>query len=189
MAEINLLPWREQKREEEKKKFITYLLIGLFSALVISFLINYYASSFVDMQTQRNDRLKSEIAILEKQIKEIADTKKVREALIARMNIVQALQATRILTVRLLDEMVNIVPDGVYFYQIRREGDNVTVLGYAESNTNISNLMRNIEGSSWIQAPKLTEVKRTTDSEQTDENKFKLSFILKSKAMLGSPKT
>ena len=189
MTEINLLPWREQKREQEKKEFITYLLIGLVSALAISFLINYYASSLVDMQTQRNDRLKNEIAMLEKQIKEIADIKKVREALIARMNIVQNLQATRILTVRLLDEVMKILPDGVYLYQIKREGDKVTVLGYAESNTNISNLMWNIEGSSWIQDPELTEIKKATDTKQADENQFKLSFILKSKTMLGSPKT
>jgi type IV pilus assembly protein PilN len=188
MTEINLLPWREQKREQEKKEFVTYLLIGLISALVISFLINYYASSLVEMQTQRNERLKNEITQLEKQIKEIADIKKVREALIARMNIIQNLQATRILTVRLLDEVIKILPDGVYLYQMKREGDKVSVLGYAESNTNISQLMRNIEGSPWIQDPELTQIKKTTDTKQVEENEFQLSFILKSKTMLGSPK-
>lgn len=188
MTEINLLPWREQKREREQKEFITYLLIGLISSLVISFLINYYANHLVDIQTQRNERLKSEITQLEKQIKEIAEIKKIRQALIARMNIVQNLQATRILTVRLLDEIIRILPDGVYLYEVRRVGDKVTVLGYAESNTNISHLMRNIEKSTWIQDPELTEIKKTADTKQTDENEFKLSFILKSKTMLGNPK-
>ena len=185
MTEINLLPWREQKREGEKKQFITYLIVAIVSAVVIVFLINYYATSLVDMQTQRNQRLRDEISQLEKQIKEISDIKKLREALIARMNIVQNLQATRTLTVRLLDEIIRIIPSGVYLYQIDRVGDKVTILGYAESNTNISQLMRSIEKSVWIQDPELTEIKKTAEVKLPDENEFKLSFILKSKTMLG----
>ena len=73
MTDINLLPWRELKREREKKQFITYLLVGLFSSIIIVFLINYYATSLVDMQTDRNQRLKNEIAQLDSQIKEISD--------------------------------------------------------------------------------------------------------------------
>jgi len=186
MTDINLLPWREKKREQGKKQFITYLLGGLISAVVVVFLINYYANYLVDMQTRRNQRLKDEITQLEKQIKEISQIKKLRQALIARMNIVQNLQATRTLTVRLLDEIIKILPDGVYLYQVQRVGDKVTLLGHAESNTNISKLMRGIEGSEWIQDPELTEIKKTTDTKLPDENEFKLNFILKSKTALGS---
>lgn len=186
MTEINLLPWREQKREREKKKFVTYLLAGLGSSMIIVFLINYYATYLVSMQTQRNERLKNEITQLEQQINEISDIKKLRQALIARMVIVQNLQATRTLTVRLLDEVINIIPDGVYLYQIQRQGDKITILGYAESNTNISQLMRSIEKSIWTQDPVLTEIKKIIDTKQLDANEFKLSFILKSKTMLGS---
>ena len=189
MTDINLLPWRELKREREKKQFITYLLVGLFSSIIIVFLINYYATSLVDMQTDRNQRLKNEIAQLDSQIKEISDIRSLREALIARMIIVQNLQATRTLTVRLLDEIIKILPEGVYVYQIDRVGDKITLLGYAESNTNISQLMRSIETSIWIQDPELTEIKKTVETKQFDENEFKLSFILKSKTMLGATPT
>ncbi len=185
MTEINLLPWREQKREREKKQFITYLVVGLVSAIIIVFLINYYSTWLVDMQTKRNQRLKDEITQLETQIKEISEIKTLRQALIARMVIVQNLQATRTLTVRLLDELIRIIPDGVYLYEIDRVGDKVTLLGYAESNTNISQLMRSIQNSVWTQDPELTEIKKATEAKQPDKNEFKLSFILKSKAMLG----
>ena len=186
MTDINLLPWREQKREREKKNFITSLLVGVVGSIIIVFLINYYALYLVDLQTDRNQRLKNEITELEKQIKEISDIRTLRQALIARMIIVQNLQATRTLTVRLLDEIIKIIPDGVYLYQIGRVGDKVTILGYAESNTNISQLMRSIEKSVWTQDPELTEIKKITDVKQSNENEFKLSFILKSKTMLGS---
>lgn len=186
MGDINLLPWREQKREREKKAFIAYLSGAAISAIVIVFIINYYATSLVSRQEHRNQRLQDEITQLESKIKEISEIKKIREALIARMNIVQDLLATRTLTVRLLDEMIKILPEGVYLYQVERVGDKVTLLGYAESNTNISELMRNIEGSVFIQAPLLTEIKKTDEKKSADENEFKLSFILKSKTALGS---
>ena len=96
--------------------------------------------------------------------KEIANIKKLRQALLARMNIVQNLQATRSLTVRLFDELIKIMPDGVYLTNVERAGDKITLLGYAESNTNISQLMRNIENNRWIQDPELTEIKKSKDT-------------------------
>lgn len=185
MTEINLLPWREQKREREKKKFITYLTAGLIIAAVIVFLINSYASHLVDMQTKRNQRLQAEINQLDRQIEEIKSLKKLRQALIARMNIVQDLQASRILTVHLLDEIIKIMPEGIYLYRVERVSNKVTITGYAESNTDISQLMRSIENSVWLQEPKLVEIKKSSNKE-TEENEFKLSFLLKSKTMLGS---
>lgn len=185
MTEINLLPWREKKREQEKKQFTIFLFIGLVMAVVVVFCIDYYAKSIVEAQTRRNQRLKNEITQLEKQIKEISEIKKLRQALIARMTIVQNLQATRALTVRLFDEIIKIMPDGVYLNHVERMGDKVTLLGYAESNTNISLLMRNIESSAWIQNPVLTEIKKSSEAKNLGENAFKLSFVLKSKSMLG----
>lgn len=185
MTEINLLPWREQKREREKKEFITYLLIGLVSAVVIIFLINYYAIYLIDIQTQQHQRLKDEMAELDKQIIKIRDIKKLRQVLIARMIIAHKLQATCALTVHLLDEIVKIIPNGVYLYQIKRVGDKATILGYAESNTNISQLMRSIEKNAWVETPELTEIKKITDIKQAGASEFQLSFILKSKTMLG----
>jgi type IV pilus assembly protein PilN len=185
MTDINLLPWREKKREQEKKQFAVYLILGLIVAAVVVLLVNYYATSLVEEQTARNQQLKNEIIQLEQQIKEIAALKKVRQSLIARMTIVQNLQATRALTVRLFDELIRIMPDGVYLSHMDRVGNKVTILGYAESNTNISLVMRNIQLSEWIQDPVLTEIKRTAEAKRPDDNQFKLSFILKSKSMLG----
>ncbi|WP_133129777.1 PilN domain-containing protein [Legionella yabuuchiae] len=178
MTEINLLPWREARREKEKKEFSVYLGVGLAAAAIIVFLWNMYAKNLIEAQTNRNQLLQTEISRLKAQIKEIEELKKLREALIARMSIIQKLQATRILTVRMFDELVNVLPKGVYLTQIEREGDKVTLFGYAESNTNISELMRSIEANQWIQSPELTEIKKAKDSPDNVDNTFKLSFIL-----------
>jgi type IV pilus assembly protein PilN len=186
MTEINLLPWREQKREREKNEFMIYLLAAVVFAVIMVFSINYYARSLVDQQTQRNNQIKTEITRLEEELKEIKTLKVLRQTLIARMNIVQDLQATRTLTVRLLNEIIDIIPDGVYLYQIGRIADKVTLLGYAVSNTNISDLMRSIGSSVWTQDPQLAEIKKSIEVERSDNNEFKLSFVLKSKSMLGT---
>ena len=178
MSTINLLPWRELKREHEKKQFTIFLAFGLVAAAVVVFFINSYATNRVDNQISRNQRLENEITQLEKKIKEIAEIKKLRQALIARMGIVQNLQATRILMARLFDELVNITPDGVYLTKFERAGNKITLTGYAESNSNISQLMRKIMSNQWIQNPELTEIKRTKETKKSVDNEFILSFEL-----------
>ena len=181
MTEINLLPWRERKREQEKKFFTTMLLSGMVIAVVIVFLINYYASNLVNNQTERNQMLQKEIAVLNDQIKEIKALKLIREALISRMSIVQNLQSTRTLMVHLFDELLKVLPPGVYVTKLERQNDIVSLWGYSESNTNVSILMRNIENNDWIQNPLLTEIKKNDEKKQPADNEFKLNFILKPK--------
>ncbi len=178
MTEINLLPWREARREKEKKTFNIYLAIGFVVAACIVLLLNMYANALIEYQQKRNQRLKTEISRYENQLKEIKNLKTLREALIARMNIVQNLQATRTLTVRLFDELVKILPQGVFLTQLDRVGNKITVFGYSESNSHISELMKKIETNPWIQSPKLTEIKRAEDNTRAGDKQFKLSFTL-----------
>ncbi|KTD48263.1 PilN domain-containing protein [Legionella quateirensis] len=181
MTEINLLPWREHKREQEKKLFTTMSLIGIVFAAFVVFLINSYAVHLVNNQTTRNQMLQKEIASLDEQIKEIKVLKQIREGLISRMSIVQNLQSTRTLMVHLFDELIKVMPSGIYVTKLERQNDIVSVWGYSESNTNISMLMRSIENNAWIQSPVLTEIKKMDETKQAADNQFKLSFVLKPK--------
>lgn len=181
MTEINLLPWREHKREQDKKLFTTMSLMGVIFAALIVFLINTYAVHLVNNQTIRNQTLQKEITSLNEQIKEIKVLKQVRDGLISRMSIVQNLQSTRTLMVHLFDELIKVMPPGIYVTKLERQNDVVSLWGYAESNTNISLLMRNIENNAWIQLPILTEIKRMDEKKQAADNEFKLSFVLKPK--------
>jgi type IV pilus assembly protein PilN len=181
MTEINLLPWREKQREQEKKVFTTMLLAGVVGAAIVVFVVNFYATYLVDNQTARNQMLQKEIKVLDEQIKEIQTLKKVRLALISRMSIIQNLQSTRTLMVHLFDELIKIAPSGVYVNKLDRKENQVTLSGYSESNTNISILMRNIENDAWLQTPVLTEIKKVDESTKAANNTFTLSFILKPK--------
>lgn len=181
MTQINLLPWREYKREQEKKMFLLMLSGGVAIAILIVFLINAYADSLVSYQTERNQMLQKEITILDHQIEEIKTLKKIRQSLVSRMSIIQNLQSTRTMMVHLFDELIKVVPSGVYVTKLERQQDTVTLTGYSESNTNVSLLMRSIESNDWIQNPVLTEIQKMEDKKQAADNQFKLSFILKPK--------
>jgi type IV pilus assembly protein PilN len=181
MATINLLPWREKQREQDKKIFTSMLLSGVVAAAFIVFLIYSYANYLIDNQNERNQKLQKEINVLNEEIKEIKALKKVREGLISRMSIIQNLQSTRTLMVHLFDELIKVVPSGLYVYKLERKDDLVTLWGYSEANTNISILMRNIESDAWLQLPALTQIKKIEDSAKAANNDFSLSFLLKPK--------
>lgn len=184
MIEINLLPWRELKREHEQKTFKSLLLITLLSAASLVFLIDFYAKSLVDAQSSRNTKLQEEINAFNAEIAEIKKLKAVKSGLISRMRIIQDLQAKRTLTVHLFDELIKVLPDGVYLTEFKRENNRITLIGYSESNTNVSILMFNIQQNPWIQDPILTEIKKDKEANTSVNNEFNLSFTLKPSAKL-----
>lgn len=180
MTRINLLPWREQKREQDKKLFIILLASSALIASFIVFLINSYAEGLVSNQITRNQMLQREIAAYDNQLKEIKNLKKLKEILIARMSIVRNLQSTRTLMVHLFDELIQVAPSGIYLTKIEGKNNTITISGYSESNTYVSQLMKNIENNDWIHNPVLSQIKKMDEKQQTQiaDNEFKLMFTL-----------
>ncbi|RMT41630.1 Fimbrial assembly [Pseudomonas syringae pv. solidagae] len=162
MARINLLPWREELREERKKRFLTALVGVLVVSVGILFLIDRYVSNALEHQMARNAFLQTQIAQLDIRIKEISDLKARRKQLLERMKIIQDLQGNRPITGRVFDQLARTLPDGVYYSQVKMTDKLIAINGAAESNNRVSDLMRNLEASDWLEAPSLTEVKATT---------------------------
>ena len=188
MTQVNLLPWRELKREQEKKLFTLMLLVSIVASAFVVFLINSYASGLVSNQVTRNQMLQKEINTMDAQIKEIKNLQKAREMIISRMSVVQHLQSTRTLMVHLFDELINITPSGVYLTQVEGKNDVITLSGYTESNTFVSILMRNIENNDWVHNPLLGEIKKEDNEkkkQQSASNEFKLTFVLAPQFQIG----
>lgn len=185
MTRINLLPWREQQREQEKKRFILFLLAGVVLASFIVFLIHCYASNRVNNQISRNQMVQQEIVVYDRQLKEIKNLEKVRSRLFSRMSIVRNLQSTRTLMAHLFDELIKVTPLGVYISKIEGKNNIISLSGYAESNTSVSLEMKNIENDVWLHRPVLREIKNRDDKSQAADNEFKLTFVLGPKSPLG----
>jgi len=159
MIRINLLPWREARRKAHNLQF--YILMGgvaVLAALIVLLVHGYYATR-ISTQEERNRFLKLENAKLDKEIEEIKKLKEEIQALLSRKQVIETLQADRAQTVYLLEQLVRQTPDGVYLKSIKQTGLKVNLTGYAQSNSRVSTLMRNIEASPYLENPDLVEIK------------------------------
>jgi type IV pilus assembly protein PilN len=178
MVRINLLPHREQKRQARQRQFVS-LVVGLgVLALAVVGLGHVVIAERIENQNSRNALLKGEIAKLDEQIKEIDRLRDQTQALLARKQVVETLQANRTEAVHLLDQLVRQLPDGIYLRSVKQNGTRVTLTGYAQSNARVSTLMRNIEGSPWLTQPELVEIKSIAVDKQK-VNEFTLVIQVK----------
>ena len=158
MAQINLLPWRDERRQEQKKEFLTVLaLVVVFgAALVLG--ADRVVNAQIDTQNARNAYLKENIRELDKMVAEIKDLQKRRNQLIERMRVIQELQGNRPIIVRVLDQLVRTVPDGVFYTSLSSNERAISIRGVAESNNRVSSLMRRLDASDWLANPNLDQV-------------------------------
>lgn len=150
MARINLLPWRDEQRQEKKKEFFTVLGGFCILGVLCGYVWVSGVQSSIDNQNSRNSRLGEEIAALEKQVNEIKDLKKRRAELLDRMKVIQDLQGTRPVIVRYFDELVRAVPEGLWVVNLKRTGELISIQGIGESTQRVSALMRNLDSSEWF---------------------------------------
>ncbi|HEY2816091.1 MAG TPA: PilN domain-containing protein [Casimicrobiaceae bacterium] len=159
IVRINLLPHREQRRQARQRQFVSLAVVLSALSLAVILLVHGVFSAQIENQNSRNALLKTEIAKLDAQIKEIDRLREQIQAVISRKQVVETLQANRSEAVHLLDQLVRQLPDGVYLRTIKQVGTKVTLNGYAQSNARVSTLMRNIESSPWVGHPELVEIK------------------------------
>ncbi|MDQ5959344.1 MAG: type pilus assembly protein PilN, partial [Pseudomonadota bacterium] len=144
MIRINLLPHREEKRKAKRQQFFVLTALVAVLAGLIVFLGYSIISGYITTQDERNDFLKKEIAVLDKQLEEIKRLKEQTAALLSRKQIIESLQSDRAEAVQLLNEMVKQMPEGVYLKSLKQEDRRITMTGYTQSNARVSTLMRNL---------------------------------------------
>ncbi len=110
MAHINLLPWREERRKEQLRQFLTILGLSVVLMLLVILAVHLQYNRMISAQQSRNNFLKNEITAVEKQIREINDLAKEKKRLLARMEVIQQLQRNRPGIVHLFEEMVKVIP-------------------------------------------------------------------------------
>ena len=158
MPRINLLPWRDELRQQRQKDFLVSVGVAVVFGILVMFFTSQVFSSLIDNQGTRNNILKKEIAALDLQIAEIRDLEAKKDRLLARMNIIEQLQRSRPEAVKLFDQVVRTLPEGVYLTSVKQTGNNLEIKGRAESSTRVSSLMRNIDASDSLQNPTLQVV-------------------------------
>ena len=179
MIRVNLLPWRAERRQAQRKHLA--ILAGGVAAIAagLAVLVHLGIASTISVQEGRNRYLKNENARLDKDIEEIKKLKEEIAALLARKQVIERLQADRSQVVNLLDQLVRQTPDGIYLKSLKQTGLKVSVTGYSQSNARISTFLRNVGSSPYLTNPELVEIKASTVNNKR-VSEFNMNFSIKS---------
>jgi type IV pilus assembly protein PilN len=150
MARINLLPWRAERRKQRLQEFYGMLGAAFGAGVLIGLLIVMFYNAKIDGQNARNQYLRDQIAIVDKQIEEIAALDKKKERLLRRKQVIEELQASRSQMVHLFDQLARTIADGTRIKGIKQNGQELSLEGSAQSNARVSTYMRNLDSSGWM---------------------------------------
>ncbi|MGB5132277.1 MAG: PilN domain-containing protein [Steroidobacteraceae bacterium] len=164
MPSINLLPWRQALRQRRKKEFVIGIAAAVALSALVTLLTHLTVSSMIDTQHRRNDLLKAEIAQLDKAIEQIVALEEQKARMIARMEVIERLQASRPEVVKLFDQVVATLPEGVYLTSLQQTGRKIEFNGVAQSSTRVSAFMRNLDASETLSAPDLKVIQTGKDA-------------------------
>ena len=163
MARINLLPWREEARRERQRQFLYSLMGTLVLGAVLVLIVGMFFDQKISDQEARNQQIQVEINRLEQRIQRIAELEETRARLVARKQIIESLQASRSLTVELLDKLAKTIPMGVTLTSVRQQGLVLTLLGTSQSNARVSAYLQSLEGMDLFVNPELQYVRAAQD--------------------------
>ncbi|OGU21097.1 MAG: fimbrial protein [Hydrogenophilales bacterium RIFOXYD1_FULL_62_11] len=162
MIRINLLPHRELARASRRRQFTVLLGVAVAAGLVTVVLGHAVIAAQQSNQDARNAFLTQEITKLDSQIGEIKKIREQTQALLARKQVVETLQSNRTEVVHLFDQMIRLLPQGLYLKSFKQAGDVVTITGYTQSSARVSTLMRSLDDSPWFESAGLVEIKAAT---------------------------
>jgi len=177
LAHINLLPWRENLRLEQKKSYLTTLIALALLTFAIMFSAGAVVDDMIANQNQRNLFIERQILVLDAQIAKIKDIKESKKAIEQRMALIEQLEASRNAAPKVLDELARLVPPGVSFSSFSRTGNRVEVLGVSESNNRLADFMRHLQESKVFVSGELSSIIADTSTSDSVSD-FKLTFII-----------
>jgi type IV pilus assembly protein PilN len=183
MAKINLLPWREELRQERQRQFAMSALLTAITGVVIVFLVSLAFDRAINQQNARNQTIQSEINRLQVQIRRIAELEETRARLLSRKQIIEELQASRSLTVEMLDQLAKTIPMGVTLNSISQQGMNLRLAGTSQSNARVSAYLQSLADNELFVDPDLGFVRAAEEPENSQEP-FDFSLAVKLRSPL-----
>lgn len=174
MANINLLPWREEAKLRRQNEFNMTAGLSLLLGILVTVILSMLLSSQLELQERKSNYLKDEIAVIDGQIAEIRELRKAKADLKKRMDLIERLQNARSLSTHLLDSLAKLMVPGVYLESVERKGNTLWIEGLTESNNHLANMLRNFENSQWFKDPLMNQTTGVQESSLRQLNKFSL---------------
>jgi type IV pilus assembly protein PilN len=180
MARINLLPWREELRRERQRQFMLSTMMTAVLGVILVFLIGLVFDQRIKHQEVRNQTIQGEINRLQARITRIEQLEQTRERLLSRKRIIEDLQASRSLTVELLDKLAKSIPVGVTLRTVRQQGMNVSLSGFSQSNARVSAYLQSLDSNDLFLQPDLGVVRAASNPvDRVEPYEFNISVKLR----------
>jgi len=180
MLRINLLPWREEARRERQRQFLYSLVGTLVLGAILVLVVGLFFDQKISVQEARNQKIQTEINRLQQRIDRIAELERTRNRLLSRKQIIEELQASRSLTVELLDKLAKTIPVGVTLTDVRQQGQRVSLLGTSQSNARVSAYLHSLEEMDLFSNPELQYVRASTQpASRTEAYEFAINVSLR----------
>ena len=184
MPAVNLLPWREEQRRKRQQRFLFGLCAAILAGATVVYAVRLTVQGLLADQKARNRAIRSEIELIDGQLEELTWIESRRDQLLTRMQIIVEMQHSRPRAVHLFHELMEILPAGVQLVEVAQNGNRVVLVGLAESNSRVAALMRNIEVSPGLQAPRLELVETAAEG---GVRSARFTIAMEQKAAGGEP--
>lgn len=158
MTRINLLPWREERRQRKQQAFIAIAAAAALVATGGVAVACWQIDQRIAHQEERNGRLRAEIESLKRAAGEAKAIETERTRLLTRLDVVQSLQTRRTALAQVLDFIPRALPDELVLISLESSGERLTLKGLGRSDTAVSEFMRRLAGSGWLEEPSLTVI-------------------------------
>lgn len=177
IARINLLPWRQQRRDRQRRAFLAQLGIVFAGSACLVLLAALFLDGRIAAQDARNEFLRSRLVELERQADAVDEIRQRTDETLERLHALADLRRDRTRTVRILEELARTVTPGVHYTSLVKRGTHITAHGIARSNNAVSALMRSLDASQRFETPRLKGIEEMRADDEADYAAvFELTF-------------
>lgn len=187
MMQINLLPWRERRRDAIKRTFIRQILLAVTIAAIAVYAISEFLARQLAQQELINRVLEQQIVDLDARVTQVGSLREQQAAVRGRMRLIADLQRDRATVVRVLDQFVKSLPNEVYFLSLERADGVILVEGVSDSYAGVTELMRRLESSEEFRYADLNDIAAQVSEAAEDPSQFVFNLSVElAKAMEGN---
>lgn len=175
MIKINLLPWREDARKLKKIQFAASIVAVILMSLLVLIILHIFIAIRISHQDKRNDYLQSNINSETVTVLDRNNKNKAVISIQSDLRFLISLKEKNYMIVKVMDELVRIIPDSVTLTKLISNADKIILFGKAKSNLQITILMENIDKSSVFKESELTKISANSDA-SGEEQYFQLEL-------------
>jgi len=176
---INLLPWRENQREEHRRRFISLVALGMLVAVGIQWGIGKFFEYQQDQQQDRLDYLTHYIAELDQRIEAMKIAEQEHSKILERLKVVEGLQNGRNKTTEFMNLMPAVIPEGVYVDKIKMNDLEIEISGISDSTPKLATMLDNMERSAKLNDVEMHSIVHGKARFGKEFQTFKVSFMFK----------